>query len=89
MRHTRGHSGNRRSHHALKAPNLSVCSHCKEPHRPHHMCLNCGYYNGKMVIDLQAEKVKRDARIKAKEDRIKGDSGTTQEPVAPKVETAK
>ena len=78
MRHTRSHTGNRRSHHALKAVNLSKCSHCGEMHRPHHMCLNCGYYNGRLVIDLGAEKAKRDARIKAKEERIKNEAGVAQ-----------
>jgi large subunit ribosomal protein L32 len=77
MRHTRGHSGNRRSHHALKAVNLSKCSHCGAEHRPHHMCLECGYYNGRQVMDLEALKAKRDARIKAKKERIKLDSGET------------
>jgi large subunit ribosomal protein L32 len=77
MRHTRGHSGNRRSHHALKAANLSACSHCGKPHRPHHMCLECGYYNGRQVMDLETLKAKRDARIKAKKERIKLDRGDT------------
>jgi len=76
MRHTRAHTANRRSHHALKAANLSTCSHCGEKHRPHHMCLSCGYYNGRQVMDLETQKTKRDARIKAKEDRISADTGT-------------
>lgn len=75
MRHTRAHTGNRRSHHAIKAANLSKCSHCGELHRPHHMCLNCGYYNGRQVMDLGAEKVKRDARLKAKQEKIKNEIG--------------
>ena len=79
MRHTRGHSGNRRSHHALKAENLSLCSHCGKPHRPHHMCLECGYYNGRQVMDLEALKAKRDERIKTKRERIKLDSGSQGE----------
>ncbi len=77
MRHTRSHTGNRRSHHALKAATLSKCSHCGESHRPHHMCLSCGYYNGRQVMDLASEKVKRDARIKAKEEKIKNELGVT------------
>jgi len=81
MRHTRGHSGNRRSHHALKAANLSTCSHCGAQHRPHHMCLECGYYNGRQVMNLEELKAKRDARIKAKKERIKLDLGDTA-PVA-------
>jgi large subunit ribosomal protein L32 len=80
MRHTRAHTANRRSHHALKAANLSTCSNCGAQHRPHHMCLSCGFYNGRQVMDLGAQKAKRDARIKAKEDRIRTDLGV-QEPV--------
>ena len=78
MRHTRAHTKNRRSHHALKAVNLAKCSHCGEAHRPHHMCLSCGYYNGRQIMDLTAEKAKRDARIKAKESRIKNEVGVTE-----------
>ncbi len=87
MRHTRGHSGNRRSHHALKAENLSTCSHCGKPHRPHHMCLECGYYNGRQVMDLESLKAKRDARMSAKREQIKmsagsSDSGSATQPEA-------
>lgn len=76
MRHTRAHTANRRSHHALKAANLSTCSHCGAKHRPHHMCLECGFYNGRQVMDLGSLKAKRDARIKAKEERIRTTIGT-------------
>ena len=77
MRHTRSHTKNRRSHHALKTPNLSTCSQCGAHHRPHHMCLECGYYNGRQVIDLKKAKTERDARLKAKAERIKVESGST------------
>ena len=77
MRHTRSHTGNRRSHHALKAPTLSKCTHCGATHRPHHMCLECGYYNGRQVMDLEALKAKRDARIKEKEERISSEAGSS------------
>ena len=72
MRHTRSHTKNRRSHHAIKAPTLSKCSNCGWLHRPHHMCLECGYYRGKLVIDIKAQKAKRAARIKAKKEAVKG-----------------
>ncbi len=85
MRHTRSHTGNRRSHHALKAMNLSACSNCGSAHRPHHMCLSCGFYNGRQVMDLTAEKAKRDARIKAKEDRIKSEVGSPESVQIPEV----
>ncbi len=86
MRHTRSHTGNRRSHHALKAANLAKCSHCGESHRPHHMCLSCGYYNGRQVMDLTADKAKRDARISAKQERIRSEVGLTT-PTTPATET--
>ena len=79
MRHTRAHTANRRSHHALKGVELSKCSHCGAMHRPHHMCLECGYYNGRQVMDLEAEKKKRDARITAKLERIRNEAGRTSD----------
>ncbi len=90
MRHTRSHTKNRRSHHAIKAPTLSTCSNCSLLHRPHHMCLECGYYQGKLVIDIKAQKAKRATRIKAKKEAIKGQgtdassevSGAAAEPTA-------
>jgi len=66
MRHTRAHTKNRRSHHALKEPTLVVCNNCQAKRRPHHMCLECGFYNGKMIIDLKAKKAKREERREAK-----------------------
>jgi hypothetical protein len=34
------------------------------------MCLDCGFYNGKMVVDMKAKKEARDARIQAKKEAI-------------------
>ena len=82
MRHTRSHTANRRSHHALKSPEFAVCKNCGGNHRPHHMCLDCGFYNGKMVLDLAAKKSEREARMNAKRDAIKGQV-TDNTPVAP------
>ena len=50
MRVTKGHSGNRRSHHALTAPRLSQCSNCNEYHLRHNVCKACGFYKGKQII---------------------------------------
>lgn len=72
MRHTRAHTANRRSHHALKAPTLAVCKNCGASHRPHHMCLECGFYKGRQVMDLKAKKDARVDRIKTKREAIKG-----------------
>lgn len=72
MRHTRAHTANRRSHHALKMATLAVCDHCGAKRRPHHMCLECGYYNGRQVMDLVAKKEARNIRLNAKREAIKG-----------------
>jgi large subunit ribosomal protein L32 len=72
MRHTRAHTKNRRSHHALGAPTLATCKNCGASHRPHHMCLECGFYKDRQVIDLTAKKEAREARMNAKREMIKG-----------------
>jgi hypothetical protein len=36
------------------------------------MCLDCGFYNGKMVVDMKAKTEARNARISAKREAIKG-----------------
>lgn len=72
MRHTRAHTANRRSHHALKAVSLAVCKNCGASHRPHHMCLECGFYKGRQVMDLKAKKDAREDRLKTKREAIKG-----------------
>jgi large subunit ribosomal protein L32 len=76
MRHTRSHTKNRRSHHALEAPNLAKCSNCGASHRQHHMCLECGFYKGRQVIDLATEKGKREARMRAKKEMISAQSAS-------------
>lgn len=51
MGRARTHS--RRSSHALKGPSLSVCPQCRQPKLPHRVCPECGYYDGKEVIDTE------------------------------------
>ena len=55
MRHTRGHTRNRRSHHALEASSLVLCSNCGQPNAKHILCKNCGYFKGRMVVDKTAK----------------------------------
>ena len=75
MRHTRSHTANRRSHHALKPLTLSVCQNCGAKHRPHHMCLDCGFYNGRQVVDMVAKKKSREVRMEAKKEVIRSQAG--------------
>lgn len=63
MRHTKGHTKNRRSHHALSEPRLATCKDCGSSHMRHRMCANCGKYRGRLVVDMKAQEVKRAKRI--------------------------
>ena len=74
MRHTRAHTKNRRSHHALQAPTLAVCKNCGANHRPHNMCLECGFYNGRQVMDLAKKKAEREARLQQKREAMNAEA---------------
>lgn len=44
---------NRRSHWKLQTMQLDTCPQCGAPVRPHHVCLACGTYRGKQVIEIE------------------------------------
>ena len=45
----------RRSHHALRAVNYSLCKRCGEAKLPHAACEKCGYVNPKITLKLGKE----------------------------------
>ncbi len=47
---TSGRRDRRRAHDALKTRNSVNCPNCGEPRLPHHVCPNCGYYQGREVL---------------------------------------
>jgi len=67
QRHTKSRRNRRRSHHALKKQNFSVCPKCGEPILSHNICANCGVYSGKEVIDVMAKLNKKEKKKKQKE----------------------
>lgn len=67
MRHTSGHRDQRRANQALDSINLSKCGHCGEQKLPHKICANCGYYNGKQIIDVLRKLDKKERKKKEKE----------------------
>ena len=66
MRHTKSHTANRRSHHALKETNFDKCSNCSALKRRHNVCISCGFYRGKKVVDLIKKVEKKQKKAKAK-----------------------
>jgi len=65
MRATRAHRDNRRSHHALDEARFSKCGHCGAQHKSHTVCMKCGYYNGRQVLNLAAKAEKKLKKAKA------------------------
>ncbi|MEX0931408.1 MAG: 50S ribosomal protein L32 [Candidatus Paceibacterota bacterium] len=51
MRHTRSHTANRRSHHALSGVRVSLDNGV--PHQRHRASATTGMYRGKKVIDVE------------------------------------
>ena len=68
MRHTRAHTANRRSHHALVAQKLAVCE-CGAPRVSHRACAACGRYRGRVVTDFAAHAAAKSARRAKKGDK--------------------
>ncbi len=48
-----------RSRHATwrknQAPSLSECDHCGAAKRSHRVCMECGYYRGRRVLNLETD----------------------------------
>lgn len=51
-RHTRARRDKRRANWKISLPNLTICPDCQEPKLPHRVCLNCGTYNGKKILEV-------------------------------------
>jgi large subunit ribosomal protein L32 len=53
---SKGRRDRRRAHDALKTSNLVQCSNCGEMRLPHTVCDNCGYYQGREIINKESKK---------------------------------
>ena len=71
MRSTKSHTANRRSHHALKSTQLVACANCKALKRSHAVCVSCGHYRGRKVLDL-IKKTEKKSRRKVADARSEG-----------------
>ncbi len=67
MRSTRSHTGNRRSHHALKNPALTTDSKTGTVHLRHRASAITGKYKNLVVIDMDKKAEKKAKKMKEKE----------------------
>lgn len=67
MRHTKSHTNNRRSHHALTPSKIGTCKKCHAPALPHQICKNCGTYAGREIVDVLAKLTKKERKEKEKQ----------------------
>ena len=56
---SKGRRDRRRAHDALTSANLVQCSQCGEMRLPHPVCPNCGYYQGREIINMKKEEKKQ------------------------------
>ena len=55
---SKARKNSRKANWKAAAPTLVECSHCKELVKPHTVCKNCGYYDGKEVVAKQEKEEK-------------------------------
>jgi large subunit ribosomal protein L32 len=53
-RTSKSRQGHRRSHHYVTAVQVQYCPKCNEPVMPHRLCPNCGSYQGREVVNMEA-----------------------------------
>lgn len=60
-RHSKTRQRIRRSHHQLDKVNVTNCSHCQTEILPHVACPACGYYKGRVVLNVvrQVERLQK------------------------------
>jgi large subunit ribosomal protein L32 len=54
-RWSKARTGARRSQWKLSLPGIVACSRCHSFKLPHRVCKECGFYDGKEVIKVEAQ----------------------------------
>lgn len=71
-RRTKSNRDNRRMHIYLESKNLKACPNCGAKKMPHRVCLECGFYKGKKVLEIEKEKGKKEKPDEQRSGIIKG-----------------
>ena len=84
MRHTRAHTANRRSHHALKGTRLTLSKE-GTVHPRHRVLFDGSQYRGRTVMDVGAKRLARAQKANKRREREEGPAEKkTEEKVAEK-----
>ena len=51
-RHSKPRKNKRRANWKISMPNIELCSECQKPKLPHRVCMSCGTYNGKKILEV-------------------------------------
>ncbi len=58
-KHSAQRGRKRRTHWKIKNTTLTPCPQCKQLKLSHCVCLVCGYYNGRQVIEIKVKEKKK------------------------------
>lgn len=61
-KHSAARGRKRRTHWKIKATSLIPCPRCKQPKLAHRVCLVCGYYAGRQVMEIKVKEKKKKSR---------------------------
>lgn len=51
-KHSKSRRDKRRANWKISVPQVSTCPECQEPKLPHRICMSCGTYNGKKILEV-------------------------------------
>ncbi|MDD5130767.1 MAG: 50S ribosomal protein L32 [Candidatus Omnitrophica bacterium] len=58
-KHSTARGRKRRTHWKIKKATLTPCPQCKQLKLPHKVCLVCGFYAGRQVIEIKIKEKKK------------------------------
>ena len=61
-KHSTARGRKRRTHWKIKSTSLTPCPQCKQLKLPHKVCLACGFYNGRQVLEIKVKAKKKKAQ---------------------------
>lgn len=67
QKHTKSRRNKRRLHLFIKPSALVKCQKCGKPALPHKVCLNCGFYKGREVLDVLKKLDRKERKAREKE----------------------